>query len=104
MDQIDRMELTLEPSQNIDISQQVGINFHNHEQKEITETIEPLSGAGNPPNDVHTDTDARAKRFHELVDRDFLGILTSEEEQELEILTRWRDEVKSAFYQNIVTE
>lgn len=51
---------------------------------------------------VESDVDARAARFHALVDREFLQLLTQEESRELEILTRWRDDQKSSFYQTVL--
>lgn len=53
---------------------------------------------------VEGDTNACALRFHELVDREFLGNLTSEEIKELEVLTKWRDDQKSAFYRSVAVE
>ena len=50
---------------------------------------------------VESENDARATRFHELVDRDFLGVLTPEEARELAVLTLWRDAEKSAFYEEL---
>lgn len=68
------------------------------------ETVKNAATSVDASTVAHTDEDARSERFHELVDRRFLGILTPEEAQELEILTKWVNEVKSAFYRNIVTD
>ena len=45
-----------------------------------------------------SDTAAQAARFHELVDREFLGTLTPDEEKELAVLTQWQEAQRNAFY------
>ena len=67
-----------------------------------TDALQILVDSQNLSTDVESDEDKRASRFHKLVDKEFLGSLTPEEKQELEILTQWRDDLKNAFYQQYV--
>ena len=74
------------------------------DSEDTAEALRALLEARNLPADVQIETEALAARFHALVDREFLGILTPEEEQELESLTRWRDDEKAAFYREVALE
>ena len=69
--------------------------------EDTAESLQPLLEPWNSSARFDDDTDARAGRFHELVDKEFLGTLTSAETKELEVLTKWRDDQKSAFYENV---
>jgi hypothetical protein len=69
------------------------------------DAVDALRGLLRPrglPCDVESEADARSARFHALVDREFLGTLTPDEEHELAILTRWHDDQKAAFYREIM--
>ena len=73
-------------------------------KEDSTVTLQTLLGNRNVPVSVEDDTSVCAARFHELVDKEFLGRLTAEEIKELEVLTKWRDDQKSAFYRNVISE
>lgn len=67
----------------------------------VVHELKLLLESENLPANVQCGKEAYSARFHLLVDREFLGILTAEEAQELEVLTQWRDAEKNAFYQEV---
>lgn len=97
---VERVVLTSTLSLTPATAEELRLPVGNAEPEEIADSLQALLQQWNLPDCVLTETDARSSRFHELVDRKFLNILTMEEKQELEILSHWRDNQKSAFYQN----
>ena len=97
---VERVVLTSTLSITPATAEELRLPVGNEEPEDIVTSLQALLEQWNLPDCVLTETDARSTRFHELVDREFLKILTSEERQELEILSHWRDNQKSAFYQN----
>lgn len=75
--------------------------IENNDREDTSATLQTLLESCDATACVDDATDVRSNRFHELVDKEFLGILTSEETQELEVLTKWRDDQKAAFYRNV---
>ena len=72
--------------------------------KDVQETVvaleETLHGRG-LLLDVESETDHMMVRFHNLLDKKFLGTITTQESKELASLTQWRDEVKNTYYREL---